>query len=145
AIDMDAVRKNQHPFAERFDHVAIRIEMENGRDVLDFVGCRIQAAVRAAALGDPDRAAVLVDFDGARRSPLPAGRLKKPVIVSYGFGRSFTGAPGAGWSARICASPMAKSAAAANASTTRVRACINILLGSVARSRRAVFTARRNY
>ena len=50
---------------------------------------RIQAGVRAAAFADPDRTAVLVDIDGARRSPRPAVGHLRPAFdraVRIGLG-----------------------------------------------------------
>jgi len=69
---VNAVRENQHAFAKRLDERAVGVEFQNGRHVLNLIRRRIEAAVAAAALGDPDRLAVLVDVDGARRSPLAA-------------------------------------------------------------------------
>ena len=62
----------------------------------DILPVAVGAAVRAAALADPDRLAVLVDVHRARRAPLAAlGQLEVVVHRLYGFGASFTGgAPG---------------------------------------------------
>jgi hypothetical protein len=54
--------KDHRPRAERLRQRAVGLELQ------DRIELRIQATVRAAALADPDRRAVLVDADGARGS-----------------------------------------------------------------------------
>src|SRR3954470_3432455 len=72
AIDMDAVREDQHAGGEAFHQLAAGVEFHHRRDVHDLAGRAIETAVQAAALRYPDRLAVLVDVDGARRSPRAA-------------------------------------------------------------------------
>src|SRR5262249_14584643 len=76
AIDEDAVRRDYHPGAETLHELARRIELQDRID-----GRRLEApTVAAAALGDPDAAAVLVDVDRARRSPCTAFRKLRPAL-----------------------------------------------------------------
>src|SRR5205085_10434494 len=59
-VDVHAVRKDQQAAAECGHHLAGLVELHHRRDVLDLSRRRVKAAVAAAALGDPDRLAVLV-------------------------------------------------------------------------------------
>ena len=72
AIDVDAVRERDHAGAEALHELAGRVELQHGIERRHRAGRRIGAAVHAAALAHPDRSAVLVDLDGARRSPRAA-------------------------------------------------------------------------
>ena len=69
AIDVDAVREDEHALAEARDHLAALVELEDGLERRHFILGAIPAGIRRAPLGDPDAAAVLVDVDRARRSP----------------------------------------------------------------------------
>ena len=70
-IDVDPVREDHRPGAEAGEQLAGRVELE------DRISVESEAGVGAAALADPDRLAVLVDVDGARRAPrAPLGHLE---------------------------------------------------------------------
>src|SRR3989442_15420578 len=69
AVDEDAVREDQHPLAEALHELAARIELEHRGQIRHLTARAIETTVLLTAFGDPDRFAVLVDLDGARRSP----------------------------------------------------------------------------
>src|SRR6185503_10711635 len=85
AIDVDAVRKHEHPGAEALDELARRIELEHDVDFRELARGTIEAAVGAAPLCDPDGLAVLVDINGAGRSPRAS--LRHLEVVLDGFVR----------------------------------------------------------
>src|SRR5437660_3395983 len=74
AIDVNAVRRRDHAGAEMRDQVPVGVELENR------VERRAHATVRATPLGDPDARAILVDVDGARRSPGAALGHLRPAL-----------------------------------------------------------------
>src|SRR3989442_4077163 len=74
AVDEDAVREDQHPVAEALHELAARIELEHCGQIRHLTARAIETTVLLTAFGDPDRFAVLVDLDGARRSPRAAFR-----------------------------------------------------------------------
>src|SRR6185503_17387248 len=76
-VDVDAVREDHHPRAEALDQRAAAVELQ------DRIQRRAETGVRAAALTDPDRLAVLVDVDGAGRSPGPSLRQLEVVLDRF--------------------------------------------------------------
>ena len=92
AVDEDAVRKDQHAGAEALDQFARRVKVQHRIGRRHLSGRAIETAICGAALGDPDRPAVLVDLDRARRTPLASlGQLEivldAPIWVRQIVGR----------------------------------------------------------
>jgi hypothetical protein len=54
AIDENAVREDQHPFAEALDELSGGVELQDGRQVRHLPGRAIEAAVLLAAFTHPD-------------------------------------------------------------------------------------------
>src|SRR5262249_44600006 len=71
------VGSNQEARTEALDELPIFIEVQDG------IEHRVRTRIRAAALGNPDRFAVLIDFDGTGRAPHPSVRQFRPVL--YGL------------------------------------------------------------
>jgi hypothetical protein len=67
------VREGNHAGAEALDQLTAGVELEH-RIERRHLARRICALVFTAALADPDRHAVLVDIDRARRAPLASLR-----------------------------------------------------------------------
>ena len=74
------MRKNEHPFAKTLHEFPRWIEFENRRKRRHLSGCAIEATILAAALGNPDGFAVLIDLDRAQRSPGSAFGHLCPVL-----------------------------------------------------------------
>ena len=72
-VDVNAVGERDHPGAEALHELAGGVELQHGIERRHLTVRRIGAAVHPASFADPDRSAVLVDVDGARRSPGSTG------------------------------------------------------------------------
>ena len=72
---MNAVREDHQALAEAVQELAVCAEMHDRVDI-----GRVRARVRAATLSDPNRFAVLVDVDCARRTPGPTFRQFEMVV-----------------------------------------------------------------
>ena len=74
-VDEDAVGRHDHAAAEHLDDAAVLVDVQDRIDGRQLAGGRIGNAVsRAAPFGHPDRLAVLVDVDRARRTHHPSCR-----------------------------------------------------------------------
>jgi hypothetical protein len=77
AIDVDAVRTDEHPRPKALDRLPRGVELQNGSDR------RPDAVVRPASLEDPDAGAVAVDGDTGG-GPYPAA-IRHLEVVRYDF------------------------------------------------------------
>src|SRR5439155_2611248 len=83
AIDEDPMRCDQQSRTEALDQFSMFVEVK------DRIEHRVLAGVRAAALGNPNRFAVLVYFNGAGGSPRSSfGQLRptRECLVRVGLG-----------------------------------------------------------
>ena len=80
-VDGDPVRRLDQARSKVRDQISVGVELENR------IERRADAVVDAAPLGDPDAGAVLVDVDGARRSPgATLGHLRPALDGLIGIG-----------------------------------------------------------
>jgi hypothetical protein len=80
-VDVDAVRRHHHPFAEVRQHLAaVAVELEDGINRVVLTVHRTAAgSPGAAAFVAPDVSVLRIDVETGRRAPLPAGGKLTPI------------------------------------------------------------------